>query len=79
MTIKEHIIEQINNRFYKHALGDFDEQTIYNFVTNYLFHHGYKIPNNFDFVLYDNGIFYDIKSMNKESEEFISQKFISIL
>ena len=79
MTIKERIIEQINNRFYQHALGNFDEQTIYNFVTNYLVHHGYKLPNDFDFILYDNGDFYDIKSMNKESEEFINQKFTSIL
>ena len=79
MTIKEKIIEHINNRFYKHVLGDFNEQSIYNFITNYLHHHGYKLPNNFDFIIEDNGIFYDIKPMNNESEEFMNQKFNSIL
>lgn len=77
MTIKENIIKQINHRFFKHTLGDFDEQTIYNFVTNYLLHHGNKLPSNFDFVLKDNGTSYDIESMNVESEEFLNQNFIS--
>ena len=79
MNIKDKITEQINHRFYKHVLGDFDEQTIYNFVTNYLIHHGYKIPDTFDFIVDDNGVFYDVKPMNEESEEFMNQKFNSIL
>lgn len=79
MKIQEKIINEINHRFYRHALGDFDEQSIYNFVTNYLIHHGNIIPDNFDFAVYDNGDYYDIKAMNKESEIFLNQNFTSNL